>query len=61
MNPRKRKREDIRIIVNKEDSDIYSQEYDGLLSFLNKNQRDQINIKRMLVLEKAQGREGDRK
>lgn len=61
MNPRKRKREDIRIIVNKEDSDIYSQEYDGLLSFLNKNQHDQINIKRMLVLEKAQGREGDRK
>lgn len=61
MNPRKRKREDIRIIVNKEDSDIYSQEYDGLLSFLIKNQCDQINIKRMLVLEKAQGREGDRK
>lgn len=60
MNPR-RKREDIRIIVNKEDSDIYSQEYDGLLSFLIKNQHDQINIKRILVLEKAQGREGDRK
>jgi len=61
-NLRKRKREDIRIIVNKEDSDIYSQVYDGFyLLFLIKNQHDQINIKRILVLEKAQGREGDRK
>lgn len=44
MNPRKRKREGIRTVVNKEYSDMYSQVYDRFFSFLKiKNKHDQIN------------------
>ena len=59
MNPRRQKREDIRIIVNKEDSVICCQVYDGFLSFFKiKNQHDQINNKEDFSARKGTQKRG---